>query len=511
MRRLVLSIIMASGLVMVGAGSASAAPAPTAAAKPVPGKKVCKISDPVLNELSGMVATEKGFVVINDSSPTEAGKKVFFLTDKCKIDDSKSYSGNGPRDTEDLAQSPDGKTLWIADVGDNDRDRGTVGLWSMPSDGSKQPKIHRFSYPDGDKHDSEALLLNGDGTPIIVTKEVGRPAGLYVPASTMKTENTEGVPLKRVGEIAVPPSTTPTGVPFGRGSIDGGAVSPDGSRVALRTYSDALEWDVTGGDVLAALKGKPRVTPLPNERQGETIAYTADGKEFLTVSDMQGETGEANWILKYTPTAKAATTLAAPGGAAAKSGGPSWLDKLSLDDITYLVSGVGLLGAVLVGLGIFGIVRARRRPSKPEPAGGKKAPKDPAGVSAAATELIDLVRDEPRPSGDLQGAGQRGGPAVYGGGRPPAPPAGPGVYGAKPVPAGPPPSGGVYGVQPARPGQPPARPGPPGGGGVYGAPAPAPARPPGPAARPAGPSGRPTGFFPDGGRDNENGRRPQGH
>ena len=34
----------------------------------------------------------------------------------------------------------------------------------MPADGSKKPKIHRLTYPDGDNHDAEALLLNGDGT-----------------------------------------------------------------------------------------------------------------------------------------------------------------------------------------------------------------------------------------------------------------------------------------------------------------------------------------------------------
>ncbi|HET9517819.1 MAG TPA: hypothetical protein VFO77_08850, partial [Actinoplanes sp.] len=345
MRRHVLSIILAGGLVLIGAGSASAAPAPTAGAKPVPGKKVCKIGDSVLNELSGLVATDSGFIVINDSTFAESGKRVFFLDDECRIADSTSYSGGGPRDTEDLALSPDGKTLWVADTGDNERERNTVGLWSMPVDGSKRPKIHRFSYPEGDLHDAEALLINGDGTPIIVTKEVGRPAGLYVPAGAIKTENTEGVPLKRAGEVTVPPSSTPTGIPFGRGSITGGAVSPDRTRVALRTYSDALEWDVSGGDVLAALAGKPRVTPLPNERQGEAIAYTATGKELLTVTDMQGETDEDNWILRYTPAPKAAAVKAAPKEATDASGGPSWFDQLSLDDITYLVGAVGLLGA----------------------------------------------------------------------------------------------------------------------------------------------------------------------
>ncbi len=58
--------------------------------------------------------------------------------------------------------------------------------------------------------------------------------------------------------------------------ITGAAVSPDRSRVVLRTYAEAYEWDVTDGDVVKAItSGVPRVTPLPDEPQGEAIAYTA--------------------------------------------------------------------------------------------------------------------------------------------------------------------------------------------------------------------------------------------
>jgi hypothetical protein len=472
MRRLVLSIIVASGLVVVGPGSASAEPAPTtAASRAVPGKKVCKIEDSRLTALSGMVATRDGFVVINDGVPLDSGKKIFFLDNRCTVRDTTSFGGNGPRDTEDMVLSPGGKTLWIADTGDNKRERETVGLWSMPADGSTKPKIHRLSYPAGDRHDAEALLLSGDGTPILITKEINRPGGLYVPSGPLKTDNTDGVRLTKVGEVAVPPSSTPaSGVAaLGRGMIVGAAIAPDGSRVALRTYTDALEFDVTDGDVLAALKKKPRVTPLPNEPFGEALTYSADGKTFLTVSDMDNLTSDdSNWILRYTPGAAAATLAGAGAATTPAAKGQSWLDKLTLDDITYLIGAVGLLGALLVGFGIAGIVRSRRRASSGPVAGG------PVPPDAAATARFTPAR----PPGDLQGAGQRGG--VYGGGRPAGPPPGPNIY-AKPAP---PPGSGVYGAKPA------GRP----GGGVYGAPPPAgpPTRPAGPPTRPAGPPTRPS-------------------
>src|ERR1044071_7223035 len=117
MRRLVFPVIAALGLVMVGPSSAFADdPAPTVSVKATAGKKVCKISDTRLDELSGLVATSSGFIVINDSTDIASHKKVFFLDSACKVKNEVAYSGNGPRDTEDMILSPDGKTLWIGDI-----------------------------------------------------------------------------------------------------------------------------------------------------------------------------------------------------------------------------------------------------------------------------------------------------------------------------------------------------------------------------------------------------------
>src|SRR3712207_6972861 len=67
-----------------------------------------------------------------------------------------------------------------------------------------------------------------------------------------------------------------------------------GGKVVLRTYSDALEWDVSGGDVLAALTGKPRVTPLPDEPFGEAITYSRDGKSLLDRKSTRLNSSHAN-------------------------------------------------------------------------------------------------------------------------------------------------------------------------------------------------------------------------
>src|SRR5690606_19390220 len=47
--------------------SPSTAPSEIYIPEPVPGESVCEITDPRLTEISGMVATEDGYIVINDS------------------------------------------------------------------------------------------------------------------------------------------------------------------------------------------------------------------------------------------------------------------------------------------------------------------------------------------------------------------------------------------------------------------------------------------------------------
>ena len=530
MRRLVLPFIVASGLVMIGSSGAFAdEPAPTVSVPATAGKKVCKIADKKLDELSGIVATKTGFIVVNDSTQVVTHKRVFFLDTKCKIVNEVTYSGKGPLDTEDLVLSPDSKTVWIADTGDNsyNKDDGTrrerIALWSMPVDGSKEPQLHRLTYPPGDYHDSEALLLSGDGTPLIVTKEIGKAAGIYQPSGPLQVNNETGVPLRRVGQITVSATTT-SGNPYariGNKTIDGGAVAPTGAKVVLRTYTDALEWDVTNGDVLGAIQKKPRITGLPNETLGEAITYSADGKSFYTVSDMSGDTDAANYILQYTP----ATTVAvlSKAAAGADGGGRKWYSGLTpsnLGDLTYLVGGVGAFGLILVGIGLIGIVGHRKRMrNNPQATADDFAASPPAGDPE--TELIGVGGAPQRGVYGGAAAGAFGGAAAGGS---PA-----GFYGGA--------NGPVYGSQggtgPARAGRGPAGTGglggPQAGGGpnggapmggalaggalagsgpnVAGAPAGA-ARPAG-TARPAGPANpagtaRPAG--PAGGRGGQYGR-----
>jgi hypothetical protein len=293
MRRAVISVVVA-----LCAGLAPGAPVHARAAG---AQEVCRITDPAVVEASGLAALPGGgYVVQNDSNPEPRRTRLFYLGADCSVTRSVGYPTTA-RDPEDLVVDRRG-VVWIADIGDNGplaggsgTRRDTIALWTLQP-GAKSMKIHRIRYPDGVPRDAEALLVDGAGRPVIVTKDPG--GEIFRLDTPLPTGNAEGAPLTVVGRFAPSHSGTENPLGFiGSSLITGAAVAADGTRAVVRTYADAYEFDVTGGDVAAAIaKGTPRVTPLPGEAQGEAIAYTPDGAGFLTVSDQDGPAS----IMRYT-------------------------------------------------------------------------------------------------------------------------------------------------------------------------------------------------------------------
>jgi hypothetical protein len=318
-------------------------------------RRVCQVRDDRLTELSGLAATGSGYVVVNDGSDFASHRKIFYLNAKCAVVRTVAYPSR-PRDTEDLGIARDG-TLWVADIGDNDAERSTVALWRLPP-GAKAPVLYRLSYPDG-AHNAEALLLAPSGTPIIVTKSLGA-AGVYVPAGPLTAGR--ATPLRRVGDVALPVTTTSNPFSFaGRLVITGGAVSPDGRFAVLRTYADAFEFEVSGGDVVAAVTtGRARQVAMPDEPQGESVAYTADGTALLTVSE-----GSDPVILRYPlpgrpPVAAPPATKASRGESSSARPAPTAAAGHARD---LLSTGPILTGAILLAgaLALILIIALRRR------------------------------------------------------------------------------------------------------------------------------------------------------
>lgn len=346
---------------LVGAVTVPAAADPSdPPADPVPGEELCSVADPRLAELSGLVADGDNFWAVPDGTQETAQLEIFKLDAECNILESvlpyKKSDGQAAdaADPEDLALDDKGR-LWVADFGDNDKVRETIALWRVDPQEPNSAELYRMSFPDG-PHDAETLLLQPDGTPIVVTKDasvgmVFKPAG--------KLENEETTELEAAGEFTFEQTGTeggPVGPP-GQLVATGGAVSADGTKAVIRSYTDAYEWDVADGDVAAAVGGDtaPQRTALPNEPQGEAITFGADGK-YVTGTESDGEDGAT--LYTYTPTVPAAPEDEATD--ADDSGG--LFSDLTLDQTILLAGGsVGALGLILAVVGVIVIMKARKR------------------------------------------------------------------------------------------------------------------------------------------------------
>ncbi|WP_144300603.1 hypothetical protein [Stackebrandtia nassauensis] len=356
----------AAAITLAGLVAAAVAlPAPAFAKDPKPGKKLCEVSDEALGELSGLVATDNGYAAIGDGSDGNVTTvDVIALDDNCASTGQNISGQVEPSDPEDLAV--DGKgNYWVADTGDNDGARPSIALHKVTPDA--QVSTYRFTYPDN-AVDCEALLMQRDGTPIFATKELG-VSNLYAPEGELDPNGAEA-PLKKVGSVKIKATKTKggpeeiNGIPLGDAPsrfVTGGAVSPDGKKAVLRTYTDAYEWKVEGSDVAKSIKdGKPAITPLPEEPQGEAITYTTDGKKFVTGSEIGSGTAPALW--SYTPAKAASGSDKKKDDEAApeKSFLDTIIDTLGPNGILWAVAAVGVIGLIMVIIGGRVIWRARR-------------------------------------------------------------------------------------------------------------------------------------------------------
>ena len=303
---------------------------------------ICTVTDPRITEASGLAADANRFYLVNDGGDRIT---VFVLDRSCRVlrvaDDP-----TDPFDVEDLARAPDG-SLWLADVGDNRQTRSTVALEVLSLSGSVTR--YRFSYPDG-PHDAEALLLDHSRRPYLVTKDPLGTSGVYTPARALSAETT--TPLRRVTTLRFGLTGT-AGGPVGAVSqllVTGGAVSPDGTRVALRTYTDLYLWTVRAGDVGAALRsGRPTRIALPEEKQGESVAFAADGRSLLTTSE--GSSAAVHAVALPPPPASATVTSTPSPSAATRTEPPEGTRNGSRSVLVNLLLAAVIATVITVGLG----------------------------------------------------------------------------------------------------------------------------------------------------------------
>ncbi|MBN1123976.1 MAG: hypothetical protein JXA82_03135 [Sedimentisphaerales bacterium] len=193
--------------------------------------------------------------------------------------------GASARDWEDIAIGPgpekDVSYLYLADIGDNQGLWNSIAVYRVPEPAvdPNGPVIKKalknvvsigLKYPDGAR-DTETLLIDPITKDLYLISKRDLRSRVYQAAYPYSTDQVNVMTF--VGELPWSWST-------------GGDVSPDGRLVLVRNYFYAGLWkrDLTKPLHEAFLKPSFRL-PVPSERMGESIAFTIDGKAYLTVSE----------------------------------------------------------------------------------------------------------------------------------------------------------------------------------------------------------------------------------
>ena len=315
-------------LVLLGVLAAAAVLAPTVSAErrwqvrqPLEARRSGVFRHPRLTESSGVVASRRfpGVLwTLNDSdNPAE-----IFATDSLGRDLGVfTVRGAKNEDWEAIAagRCRGGDCLYIADTGDNEEIRRSARLYRLPEPAvpprggagfTARAEALEVRYPDG-PHDVEAALVAPDGAVLLVTK--GRTSGVLafrVPASAWAKGSVTATPLGRL--------------PLASGGLGAmvtdASPSPDGDRVAIRTYLEIFFFRLTPADTFEPLGIACGVAGL--ELQGEGIAWVEPDQFVLTSEGAFGAPGTVTMVRCPTDMAAAGRELARSGPGASGPPGP---------------------------------------------------------------------------------------------------------------------------------------------------------------------------------------------
>lgn len=315
---------------------------------------VTSFADPEIDESSGLVVRGRWIHTVDDSGDGP----VVYTVDRVTGETARvtTYADDDPEDVEALAPGSGG-TVWVGDIGDNRRARGTLSVHRLrPAGGRVEPATYRLRYPDG-PHDAEALLVHPrTGRLLVVTKrpflgaEVFRAPARLRPGKLHELEHVSTVP----------------------GLVTDGTFLPDGRHVLLRTYSTAAVLTYPGLEPVGDFD-------LPAQEQGEGVAVGDDGRVYLSSEGVGAEVLVMDLPVRIaralrpepatSPSpAPGPTPSPAPSGSAGDGDGPTTASGGGGDDGAdlllpaggYAVAG-GLAAAVLLGL------RAARRRGRRTP------------------------------------------------------------------------------------------------------------------------------------------------
>lgn len=260
------------------ASGAPSFPLETSFAEP---RVVGYVAAPELQEISGLAASHQHpnyFWTHNDSGD---GSYLYLIRQSGRLAAVYCLQGISAFDWEEIAsaQLANQTMLFVADIGDNHAQRPEIAVHVLPEPATLPNRCiphseiitFRLRYPDGAR-DAEALLIDKASNELIIITKREVCSRIYT-APLLPLHNRQAL-LQLRGEL-----------PFNM--VTAASLSFDEQEVVVKNYKQIFYWQRKNSEqpLTTLLLTPPRNIVYLPELQGEALAWTADGKGFLTVTE----------------------------------------------------------------------------------------------------------------------------------------------------------------------------------------------------------------------------------
>ncbi|MGH3474708.1 MAG: hypothetical protein ACRDOT_07340 [Aeromicrobium sp.] len=333
-RRLLIPGLLVALLVVVLVAAISGRADGAEPGQPVDSTVVSRIDDVRITESSGLAVSSEHqdlAYTINDSGSAALVFAIRISTgDVVGVTTVRDPNFNW-LDTEALALR-DG-TLWVADTGDNFRQRNDAALYALdepgPGDHTVVPRRYAVTYEDGPQNVEAIAVPPKSGRILLMPKQSAGGLVHRLPASLRENGANVATPTSR----ATPGFTTDA------------TYTADGRQVLVRNYAaaqvhDAETWDLVRTDV------------LPDQQLGETIALEDSERSYLI-----GSEGLNSTLLRiaFNPDAAKPSPTSTPD---APSSGDQQKEGTGVS-----FGAIGLFGGLIALVAMILLARRRSRPS----------------------------------------------------------------------------------------------------------------------------------------------------
>lgn len=298
-------VLVLSAIFMATAPSCKDAPAetdPTVSELPVSNVFSASQSPVILeatniDEASGLAASRSNPLYLWTHNDSGGDPELYLLTTTGA--DSGRYELEGVRNTdwEDITIGPgpdDALTyLIVGDIGDNAAVRSSYAIHRVP-----EPDLNiidlpesitlsgvetiDFVYSDEISRDAETLMVDPATKDIYVISKREAQVGVYrlpYPQELVETDTAEFQGL----------------IPFN--NIVAGDISAGGNEIIIKDYFRVYYWQVTGNSIYQTMTELPQRLNYQAEPQGESVALSADGQTYYTLSEV--DSAEPATLLSY--------------------------------------------------------------------------------------------------------------------------------------------------------------------------------------------------------------------